>query len=182
MKNDTVKKILPLVIVAIVAGGLGFWGGSAYSMSKTADAVGNPAQRGAGNFAGGTRSGRTGTGASAFGGALTGTILSKDATSLTVQNRAGGSSIVFLAPSTTVSKPTDVTVDSLNVGDNVVVMGKANADGSIMAASIQVRPAQPAGAASGTPSAASAPGEAPSQVPTSGAPSEGQMPAPTPGE
>jgi hypothetical protein len=157
MKNEMVKKILLLVIVAVVAGGLGFWGGSVYSSSKSASSTGTNAARAAA-FAGGARSGRTG--ASAFGGALTGTILSKDATGLTVQNRAGGSSIVFLAPSTTVSKPTDVTVDSLNVGDNVVVMGKANPDGSIMAASIQVRPPQPTGAASGTP------GQAPTPAPT----------------
>lgn len=132
-----IKKILPLVIVAVVAGGLGFWGGSAFTSSKMT-VRGTAFQRGTVGFVGGARQDRAGA---AFGGALNGTILSKDAQSLTIQNRtSGGSSIVFLAPSTTVSVPTDVSVDTLKVGDTVVVIGKANPDGSIMANSIQIRP------------------------------------------
>jgi hypothetical protein len=128
------KKTIPLILLtAVVAGGLGFWGGMAYQTSKaTASRTAAAAQ-----YAG--RAGRTG--ATAAGGFVSGQVLSMDAQSITVQLRAGGSQVIFYTPTTTASKPTDVPVSSIAVGDNITVMGTANSDGSVTANSIQVRPA-----------------------------------------
>ncbi len=90
----------------------------------------------------GSRSGRANGGAGFVGGQ----IISKDASSITVQlPNNGGSKIVILAPSSQVLKSTAGTVDDLAVGTNVIVNGTANADGSVTAQNVQIRPMLPAG-------------------------------------
>src|SRR4051812_21271674 len=73
MNNRTIGTVLA---VAIVVGGVGFWGGSTYSQSSRASRGGQFAAQ---FQSGGNRALRGGTGA-AFG-----TIIAKDATSVTVQ-------------------------------------------------------------------------------------------------
>ena len=36
-------------------------------------------------------------------------------------------------------KSTQVTLNDINIGDNVIISGKANSDGSVIADSIQIR-------------------------------------------
>ena len=76
-------------------------------------------------------------------GAVTGTVLSKDATSITVQGRDGSSKIVLYATSTQFAKSTSGTIDDVPVGAQVVVVGKTNSDGSVTAQSVQIRPNMP---------------------------------------
>ena len=133
------KKYLSFILIAIFAGGLGLWGGMTYARGNQSSASVAANQRGLMNGGQGMRQGVRG----AFGGAVSGEILTKDDKSLTVKLRDGGSKLIFIAKTTTVSKPTDVPMDSLVVGDNVVVVGQANDDGSVTANSIQVRSAMP---------------------------------------
>lgn len=138
------KQIAALVAVLVVGGAGGFFGGIKYDQSKTMAARQQAQQRfvgGAGGQNGGRRGGQGG------GGFTAGQILSKDDKSLSIQMMGGGSKIVFYSGSTQISKPAPVQASDLNNGDNVVVAGTANSDGSITAQSIQIRPAmqQPTG-------------------------------------
>ena len=138
-QNNMNKKIVWIVVGIIVLVGV-FYGGMTYGGNNVRAAI---TSRGLGQnstFAG-TRGAR---GAGAFGGATTGQILSKDATSITVGLTAGGSKIIFLDNSTPITKQTSGTMADLTVGTQVSVMGSANADGSLTAQTVQIRPANPA--------------------------------------
>ncbi|MGC9599224.1 MAG: hypothetical protein ABSE18_02450 [Minisyncoccia bacterium] len=115
-------------VVAIVA----FVGGMYYGK-----ATASPSFAGRGAFASSTRSGtgRTGSG----GGFVTGSIISKDAQSLTVQLANGNSEVVFYSSSTSVIKPSAASVSDLTPGTSVIIGGTQNSDGSVTAQTIQVR-------------------------------------------
>lgn len=131
------KLIASIVVSAIVFGGGGYYFGTKSGASQIP-------QRSAGAFAG-----RTGgvTGARfGGGGTVFGNIISKDASSITIQLAAGtstasGSKIVLFDASTQVQKMVSGSPNDLTVGTNVTAIGTANSDGSITAQSIQIRPA-----------------------------------------
>ena len=142
------KQITNIIIAVIVAGGAAFYGGMHYAESKTASpqnfANMTPEERQAlrGQFGGmgGGQGIRNGNGAS-------GEIISKDTTSIIIKLRdGGGSKIVFLSASTPIMKQATGTIAELEVGTQVNAMGTANADGSITAQSVQIRPTMPADA------------------------------------
>ena len=136
------KNITVLVIVAVVVGGLAFYGGSMYEKSSTPVASATRgAGRGAGyaGGAGGAGGGAAAGGGASAGGFVSGQVLSHDDTSVTVQLTGGGSKIVFYTASTTIMKTTSGSVDDLQPGTSVVVTGTANQDGSVSAKSIQLR-------------------------------------------
>lgn len=125
-----------LGIIGVVIAGVSFFGGVKYDQSKSVvltNVNGNGGQARM-NGVGGQRGMR-----GAFGGATAGQIVSKDATSITVSMRDGGSKIIFVSPSTTVTKSVEGQVNDLAIGKDVVVTGTANPDGSISAQSIQLR-------------------------------------------
>ncbi len=136
------KKIIPIAIIAIILSGVGgFYGGLKYGQSK--NSLGNvnfsPDQMARFQQSGGTNRRVTGaTGQGQNGGMTAGEILSKDDSSLTVKLRDGGSKIVFYSPKTVVSRMATGTADELVAGENVIVNGSANADGSVVAQSIQI--------------------------------------------
>jgi hypothetical protein len=125
--NKTTAIIAGLVLIA-----LAFYGGMRYGGNNVAAAQ---AAR-AGQFAG-----RGGMRGAAGGGATSGQIISKDAQSVTVQLRDGGSKIIFLSGSTAVMKAVAGSVSDLSIGQQVTAIGTVNADGSITAQSLQIRPA-----------------------------------------
>jgi len=144
------KTVLLVLVVAVVVGGLAFYGGMKYGQGKVSQRF---AQMGAngGSFRGTSGQGRTGTGGMNVG-FVSGTILSKDANSITVQlrnlgaagsNNGTGSKIVFLSTSTEIGKTVSGTLNDLSVGQSVTVTGSANSDGSVTAQSVQIRPNMP---------------------------------------
>ena len=131
------KLIVPLIVVALVIAGGSFFGGMVYGKSQAGGPGGNArgARTGMAAFGGGVQ----GQGRNA-GGFISGDIVSKDATSLTVKTRDGSSKIVFFATSTKVSKMADGSMDDLAPGTTVTVMGTTNTDGSVTASQLQIRP------------------------------------------
>ena len=88
---------------------------------------------GVGGFPGGRRE--------RSGDVVIGAIIVKDAMSMTVKLRDGGSKIVLIPDRTEIGKTVAGTVDDLTVDAMVVVNGTGNADGSFTAQTIQIRPA-----------------------------------------
>lgn len=135
------KTTLGIAGVVIAIGS--FFGGVKYDQGKTTSLA-----TGSQNFStqgGQMRRGVTGAngaqrGARVMNGGATGSIVAKDATSITVALRDGGSKIVFLSPKTAITKTTDGVAGDLVIGKEVSVSGTPNSDGSIVAQSIQVRP------------------------------------------
>ena len=131
--NNMDKKIqyIVAVVVAVVIGGGAFYGGMAYAKNKVAS------QRS--SFQGMRMGGRFAAGNNFVGG----TVVAKDAQSITIKDRSGNSRIIFYSGTTDVGKFVQGTVDDLAVGKTVMVNGKTNSDGSITAQSIQIRPMLP---------------------------------------
>ncbi len=139
------KMITSAVVVLLVVAGAAFYGGMAYAKggSRANGTYGAGAQARSGQFgAGATGAGRTGTRAGGFGGAGTGgtfgQVIAKDDKSITLKLATGGSKIVFITPTTPVSKDTTGSLADVAVGTQVTVAGSANADGSVSAQSIRI--------------------------------------------
>lgn len=135
---------MPFVLVAAIAGLGAFYGGMAFAKTK-AGALGRrggdiQSARGAG-LPGGAGFVRRG----GDGGFASGEILAKDSASITVKLRDGGTKIVFFSDATEIGKFTSGAAADLEVGKAVTVVGKANADGSIAAQTIQLRPEESSG-------------------------------------
>jgi hypothetical protein len=138
------KNIVNIVIAVIVAGGASFYAGMHYTQSKAVSPANfanmtteeRQALRGQFGNGGGTRGGRMMGGESAGG-----EIIAKDASSITMKLRDGGSKIIFLSSTTPITKTASGTPADLIVGTQVSAMGTANPDGSITAQSVQIRSA-----------------------------------------
>lgn len=142
------KSIVITVIIALVVGLGGFYGGTIYekgSLSKqgllrSASAQGaNGGQRGQGGVGGFARGG--GPGGNNGGNFVAGQITAKNDNSITVQGRDGSSKIVFYSSSTSIGKAVQGVASDLASGEQVVITGQANSDGTIAAQNIQIRPA-----------------------------------------
>ncbi len=137
------KKNIIFVVVLLVVGGGAFFGGMKYADQARSTAVGN------------FRNARNGVPGSQFsgrmGGGTSGDVIAKDATSVTLKLRNGGSKIVFYGATTEFSKFVAGSANDLVIGQTVVVNGTANSDGSVTAQTIQIRPAAPPVAPATTP-------------------------------
>ena len=145
------KIIVSVVMTAVVAGAIGFFGGMTYSRQSVSQVRGGARQANFQNLSPEERqqmSTQGGFGGSAGrrggisgGGIAAGEVLSLDAKSITVKLRDGGSKIVFVSSSTAIMKSVTGSLADLLSGEQVVVMGSANSDGSLTAQSVQIRPA-----------------------------------------
>ncbi|HWC57932.1 MAG TPA: DUF5666 domain-containing protein [Candidatus Paceibacterota bacterium] len=150
------KKTSSIIISGVVLIVAAFFGGKAYgarhaagsSAARTARG-GSGSGYGSGNFQGMG----SGTARGNFGGGVSGQVISKDATSITVGTPGGGSRIVLYSPSTTVYKSANGSLSDITTGSTIMVSGTTNPDGSVSATSIQLRPEVQAGVPTPPPSA-----------------------------
>ena len=137
--NNTIKKLLPIIVIIILVGVGAFYGGMKYDQSKSAANLSANFQNR--QMAGSGTGSRNGTfGNRAGSGFVTGEIIAKDDKSITVKLQDGGSKIIFYSDSTEIGKFASGTQNDLEVGKIIIVNGKVNLDGSITAQSIQLRP------------------------------------------
>lgn len=88
-----------------------------------------------GGFPGGAAGGGNGN---ARGGFTAGSIVSNDGSTITIKMNDGSTKFVLYSGSTTIRKSAAGTSADLVAGENVVVTGSANSDGSITATQIQL--------------------------------------------
>jgi hypothetical protein len=144
------KNVILIIIIVLAVGAGAFYGGTLYEKNKVSS---QGMMRGNGNFPGG-RAGQAngpggpgrgaGQGKNGSNGNFTvGQIVSKDDKSITIKTSDNGSKIIFFTNSTTVGRSVSGSPSDLNSGQNVMVNGTANPDGSLSAQNIQIRPGQP---------------------------------------
>ena len=161
------KALVPILIVLIIVVGAGaFYGGMVYGKSQSKSASGQ--RFGQMGGPGGTATGINRKAGGQNVGFVNGEILSNDGKTMTVKINTGGSKIVFLSDATEIGKMASGTPSDLIVGQNVMVNGKTNTDGSVTASSVQIRPNVSVGAEvpGGNGQVQAQPGQAP--VPNTG--------------
>ena len=128
MKQNT---IIIFTIVAVIAAGIGFFGGMKYQQSKRSSTFsqfrnGNTANSGA-VLRGGFRP-------------VSGDIIKADDTSITVKLSDGSTKIVLLTKDTQINKAEQGSKTDLTTGIQVAVFGSENSDGSVTAQNVQLNP------------------------------------------
>jgi len=131
------KNILTTIIVALIVGAVGFFGGQKYESYKISK---NPR-----SFFMQTQGGPNGQGnqnRNRFSGGrpVVGEIVGMDDKSITVKMADGSTKIVILSDSTTYNKSAEGSKDDLKVGESVGVFGTDNSDGSVTAQNVQLNP------------------------------------------
>lgn len=131
MKNF---KILILIALILAIGGGSFFGGVQYQKSKRLSITDFQAMRE--ELRPGERP--QGLGEWQSGGAVSGEIIDRDEESITVKLPDESSKIVLISENTTINKATEGSIDDLETGEQVMVFGQANSDGSVSASQIQL--------------------------------------------
>jgi len=135
------KKIIFIIAVMAAVGGAAFYAGMKYQTSRQNAARQNMARQFGANAdanmvgAAGIRFRNQGN-----GGFASGEIIAKDDKSVTVKLRDGGSKIVFFSESTEIGKSAVGSADDLKTGEQIMVSGDQNSDGSVVAKTIQISP------------------------------------------
>lgn len=141
MKN---KSLVIGIVVVLVVGAGGFFGGIQYQKSKVSSFAGRGSGDVRGQFNQGDdhQSGQDGFRGrfSGQGRPVSGEIIGKDSESITVKLQDGGSKIVFISDTTTVAKTDEGSLNDLVEGTQVLVFGSENDDGSFTAENIQLNP------------------------------------------
>jgi len=122
------KQSIVLIVVLVASLTLGVWGGYMWGRSS------NKADQQ------GIRQGMLGRDArvNTLGNTMSGKVISRSESTLTIEQSSGGSRIVLLSGSTTVSKTTSGTFNDILEGSEIMVVGTVGTDGSIVAKNIQV--------------------------------------------
>lgn len=139
MKNNA---ILVSIIVALVFGAGGFYGGIKYQQSQRVNLMTQLRNGAVGNGRFMIQNGQNGTMRGGFR-PVVGQISAIDDTSMTVKLPDGSSKIVLFNDKTVINKSSEGTKNDLKTGETVSVFGTETSDGSVTAQNVQVRPSTP---------------------------------------
>ncbi len=125
------KNILLVVILVIIVGAAGFFAGVKYQQSK------QPSRSDFQNRMG-TRQDLPGNQRPAGSQMIRGEVISRDQESVTVKLPDESSKIILISENTAINKTTEGSIDDLENGQQVMVFGQQNSDGTVSAANIQI--------------------------------------------
>ena len=137
--NRMLLPIVGAVALALVAFAGGYLVANATSSQSTGATAFN--RDGGLPFGGPNASFRTRNGgAGGFGGGANGTVDSVSADQMTITTQAGGSRIVLLTPTTTVTQVSEASkaITDITSGQTVTVIGTSNPDGSVTATTVVI--------------------------------------------
>lgn len=131
--KKSVKSNLLLTIILVTTVGVGaFFAGMKYQQGKQPSRLDFQAMHG-------ERQGQGFPGGPQLGTEIVrGEIISKNDDSVTVKLPDESSKIVLLSDNTQINKASEATRDDLNTGEQIMVVGKTNSDGSVSATQIQL--------------------------------------------
>lgn len=69
---------------------------------------------------------------------ITGSIIDQNDNSITIQLKESGSKIIIISDTTEIFKTVNINTKDLKIGDNIMVSGKTNDDGTIIANNIRI--------------------------------------------
>lgn len=75
-----------------------------------------------------------------MGGFINGELVKKDASSFSVKQRDGSMKLVLITSSTKAMKMAESNLGEFAIGQQVMVTGSSNSDGSLTAQTVQIRP------------------------------------------
>jgi uncharacterized protein YneF (UPF0154 family) len=138
------KNLILILIVLIIVGAGGFFGGMKYGESQalknlTPEKMREIFQRRGGQLFTQNQGQRQRAGQNF----VLGQVISKDEKSLTIKLADGSTKIVFFSQSTQISKATEGSIEDIEIGKEVSVSGTQNEDGSLTARTIQISPRLP---------------------------------------
>lgn len=130
--------IYPVIVTLILAGSLGFFAGTKYQAGKQSSASINQLHQFRDASGQTPSSGFNGSRPTTdrFGGGIRGEIISIEGDTLTVSLPDGGSKLILVSDSTTITTASTGTIDDLKPNDTVMAFGQTNDDGSLSADSI----------------------------------------------
>lgn len=136
--------IISMAVAAIIAGGFGFYGGIKYAQNKAPanSFLGKDIQNLTAEQRQQMQSNASSRQAKNAGGGnfVNGEIIAKDDKSITMKLGDSGTKIIFYSETTEIGKFTIGEAGDLEIGKTIMVNGKVNQDGSLIAQSIQIRP------------------------------------------
>lgn len=133
MKNNIV---IILVIVALLTGGAGFFGGMKYQQGKQPSKA--DIQSLGQSREGMRQPGISGAQQREGSEMVRGEIISQDEESVTIKLADESSKIILISENTKINKTTEGSVNDLETGKQIAVFGKENSDKSISASNIQL--------------------------------------------
>lgn len=128
------KNIIICVTVLIAVTGTSFYAGVIFSKNNKTSRF-NAQGFGNGNISENTSFNKQANTNSNFG-----EIIAKDEKSITIKLSSGGSKIILFSESTQINKLSRISVQDLELGENIMVQGTVNSDGSVSAKTIQTSP------------------------------------------
>lgn len=142
--------ILIFTIILILVGSGAFFGGSKYGENNATKNSANANLTGQQSLEFNGQAGGVTIGSSASGNAtrvrngggrpITGTVVSANASTLSIKLTDGSTQTVTISSATTLDKTSSASVSDLTSGATVMIVGGQGTDGSTVATSIQINP------------------------------------------
>ena len=142
MSNMSVSKsnlIISAILIAAVFFGAGYFTSNTFGGPRAPNGMQFATSGGNGQRQG-AQAMRSGVARNAVGGFVNGELVKKDSTSFSIKQRDGNMKLVLITSSTKAMKMSEGALSDFATGQQVMVTGSTNSDGSITAQTVQIRP------------------------------------------